>query len=138
LPREAREEGGARMRLVLPIEPVPKGRPRFSKRGHAYTPQKTRVFERDVATLLRVAYRHPPLAGAIYCEVLFYLTKPKRCRRQFPSVRPDVDNLIKGVKDAANGILWTDDGQVVDLRGRKLYGEPARIELEVYEISEAV
>lgn len=34
------------------------------------------------------------------------------------SQRGDVDNLAKAVLDAANGVLWADDAQIVDLHVR--------------------
>ena len=37
--------------------------------------------------------------------------------------KPDLDNLIKFVKDCANGILWHDDSQVVTIEAAKLYSE---------------
>lgn len=46
----------------------------------------------------------------------------------------DVDNLAKAALDAGNGVLWIDDGQVVDLRVRKVIGaqgEPSRVEMTI-------
>lgn len=37
--------------------------------------------------------------------------------------RPDLDNVIKAVKDAASGVLWGDDAQVVSLHAWALDGE---------------
>ncbi|MEW8997914.1 MAG: RusA family crossover junction endodeoxyribonuclease [Thermoanaerobacter sp.] len=44
--RNSREgvKNGMRYKIVVPGRPVPKGRPRFAK-GHAYTPEKTRMYE---------------------------------------------------------------------------------------------
>ncbi len=35
--------------------------------------------------------------------------------------KPDLDNLIKFVKDCANGVLWHDDSQVNNIQASKLY-----------------
>lgn len=50
-----------------------------------------------------------------------------------PSSRPDLDNYVKAVFDAMNGIVFKDDAQVVSLRTLKLYSERPLIEIEVKE-----
>jgi Holliday junction resolvase RusA-like endonuclease len=40
-----------------------------------------------------------------------------------PTSKPDLDNICKLVLDAANGILWHDDSQIVGLDLAKAYGE---------------
>jgi Holliday junction resolvase RusA-like endonuclease len=40
---------------------------------------------------------------------------------EWPTGRPDSDNLAKGVLDALNGILWGDDAAVVELTVSKRY-----------------
>ncbi len=37
--------------------------------------------------------------------------------------KPDLDNLVKQVKDCCKGVVWLDDKQVVDLIASKRYGE---------------
>ena len=48
-----------------------------------------------------------------------------------PIAKPDVDNYAKTYLDAFNGLLWLDDGQVVDLHISKYYSETPRIEINV-------
>lgn len=38
---------------------------------------------------------------------------------QYKRTKPDIDNLIKTVLDAANGHLWNDDNQIVEIRSFK-------------------
>jgi Holliday junction resolvase RusA-like endonuclease len=38
-----------------------------------------------------------------------------------PTGKPDIDNLIKTIGDALNGIMWRDDSQIVMLQARKFY-----------------
>jgi Holliday junction resolvase RusA-like endonuclease len=45
--------------------------------------------------------------------------------------KPDTDNLVKGVFDALNKILWQDDNQVSKVTAIKVYGEIPGIEVEV-------
>jgi len=64
----------------------------------------------------------------------------KRKRRKvnpgdFHTSKPDIDNLIKGVFDALNGIVWVDDGQVCHIgEQKKIYSHEPGIELEVIEL----
>lgn len=36
-------------------------------------------------------------------------------------VRPDIDNLQKGIFDALNGVCWKDDSQIVEVLAQKVY-----------------
>ncbi len=40
--------------------------------------------------------------------------------------RPDADNLIKGIKDGCNKVIWHDDSQIVEMKVRKYYSEQRR------------
>jgi Holliday junction resolvase RusA-like endonuclease len=44
-----------------------------------------------------------------------------------PSVKPDLDNLLKNVYDAMNGIVYTDDSQIVSKIVDKRYGPRPRV-----------
>ena len=41
----------------------------------------------------------------------------------YPTTKPDIDNIAKSVGDGANGVVWVDDKQIVDLRVRRRYAE---------------
>lgn len=107
----------------VPIHPVAKGRPRFTRSGHAYTPDKTRKFESEVARYLKARCKHVT-EGPLRVEVILFLKKPKTSKNKHPIVKPDSTNFIKGIEDAANGILWRDDSQIIDLRVIKRYHTP--------------
>lgn len=121
--------------LSFSVTPVAKGRPQFSKAGHCYTPTKTSLFEKEIRILAAQQMRLNSfriLTGPITAVVTFYIKKPQKLTRQFPATKPDLDNLIKGVFDALNGIAWDDDAQVCRIECEKVYGEP-RILLTAYE-----
>lgn len=125
--------------------PTPKGRPRFTSRGRSYTPAATVKAEKEVAEKLRLAAwgdRHPthmaengwwPKTGPLAVEVDFIMPVPeswsKKKKQQaydgdlWHTSRPDVDNLLKLVLDAANGVLWVDDAQIASLGASKSYAE---------------
>ena len=50
-----------------------------------------------------------------------------------PHKKPDVDNIAKVVLDALNGLVYTDDKQVTDLRVRKRYDTVERIEVIIQD-----
>lgn len=52
-----------------------------------------------------------------------------------PTTKPDVDNYVKGVKDARNHLIYKDDSQVVDLKVTKFYSEDPRMEVMIIEVS---
>lgn len=48
-----------------------------------------------------------------------------------PAVKPDVDKWVRLVLDAMTGVVYADDGQVVELIATKNFGEPARAEIAI-------
>lgn len=123
--------------ITLLLAPHPKERARTG-RGFAYTPPKTAAFERTAALLARREYgKLEPLLGPLKLSVRFVLLPPKSTKNIHPCVRPDLDNYIKSLTDSLNGVVWKDDGQLVEINARKLYdvsGGAARIELEIEEV----
>lgn len=111
--------------LLLEIDPVAKGRPKFARRGKfvaTYTPAKTINFERALQSLVRAQYKQAPQEGALEVGIIFYIKRPKTCKNKlYPVVRPDIDNLLKAVLDSLNGILWVDDSQIVEIKAKKDY-----------------
>lgn len=90
--------------LTAPGNPIPKARPRVTRKGHAYTPARTEAAEQQLAwTLKRV--KPTRLEGPIVMAAAFYRENLIRC---------DLDNLMKLVLDAGTKAgLWIDDSQVV-------------------------
>jgi len=116
----------------IPGKPVPKGRPRFAGRAGCsgapvvYTPKTTAEYERKVrraAEEQMTLHRYDPTEDALALEVIFYMRRPKSVppSRRFPSVKPDIDNLLKAVVDGMNGVVYADDKLVVDVHVAKRY-----------------
>lgn len=96
----------SRFAALIPVEPLPKGRPRFGQ-GRVYTPKGTEEYENTVRWLLRaqVTKQHmiiPALTGRIGVHLVFWVADE----------RSDLDNYVKAVWDAGNKILWKDDRQI--------------------------
>jgi len=129
--------------LTIPMEPVAKGRPRLG-RGHTYTPQKTVDAEEFIQTVFLEKYpRSSPLLGvntAIHLEVVFHKTFPKSMSKSarktaWATSRPDLDNYIKLLTDALNGLAWGDDSQIVSMYIAKKYADAPLIELKAKTIN---
>jgi len=54
--------------------------------------------------------------------------------RTAPTVKPDLDKLVRAILDSGTGILWKDDAQVIEIVARKVYGSPARVIVEIEEL----
>lgn len=78
--------------------------------------------------------------GPIALAVDFFLPRPaNRCRKKDPAesipclTKPDLDNLIKAVKDALSGVIYRDDKQIWQETVRKRYHEiGGRPRAEIY------
>lgn len=118
--------------FTIPGAPQGKERPRFTKNGIAYTPQKTRDYEKLVAWAYHCEAHGAKLTGPIFAEIAAVYAVPpswnkkKRAEaldnRIFPMVKPDLDNIVKAVLDACNGLAYKDDAAVTDLTICKRYG----------------
>ncbi|MNP23881.1 Endodeoxyribonuclease RusA [compost metagenome] len=129
-------------------EPVAQGRPKFSTAGgfpKAYDPKKSRDYK-DYVRLAAVEYApKAPLEGPLGMVLTVYRSTPKSFSKRksamaeegkiTPTTKPDVDNYLKGVKDALKGIIWCDDSQVVDVYARKRYSARPRIEVKIKQLS---
>jgi Holliday junction resolvase RusA-like endonuclease len=117
-------------------QPVGKGRPRFTRHGRAYTPQKTRDYEHKLAAIASDAMQDlglEPTNEKCRMHILAQFEIPKswsKKRREVATVgevtpnRPDIDNVIKIACDAINGVVFEDDAQVHKVIATKRYGDP--------------
>lgn len=66
------------------------------------------------------------LTGPLFAELDFYLPRPKTVTRMWPTVKPDVDKLLRAVLDSlTNADVYRDDSEVVDSRAIKRYAVDA-------------
>lgn len=63
------------------------------------------------------------LTGPVHLRVAFYLPRPKSLPRRVTAhtKKPDLDKLIRSVKDALSRVAWQDDAQVVEVMATKTY-----------------
>lgn len=130
------------MILTIYGKPQPKERPKVYN-GHGITPIRTRQYE----AMLRSEWQKA--GGELFEEpvsvsVQFYLPTPtswskakkERAERGIvrPTVRPDIDNLVKIILDGLNGVAFKDDKQVIELMAVKFYSAEPRTVIRVNEI----
>ena len=120
-----------RTELFFPFEPKAKGRPRFTRIGHTYTPQITRDYEKPIGDFYKENtsdYYDSP----IKVSLVFYMPIPKSTSKKKMELmksgairhtkKPDSDNLAKAVLDGINGVAFEDDKLITELRIKKRYG----------------
>ena len=100
-------------------------RHRFGK-NHTYNPSKNKQkeFTKDIV------FPEKPLTEYLDIEFEFIFERPKshlkmKEKPEYPN-RKDIDNLVKFVLDAFNGLLYVDDSQVVSIKAVKKYGDVAK------------
>lgn len=135
------------MRLTVKIEPKAQKRPRFTRNGHAYEDGDMRVWKDTFRYLLKSKKIECIESGAIYINITFYIYPPKYIQKDknnkiklenekiYVEKRPDIDNYIKAVLDASNGLLYKDDGQIACLASQKFYSMQPRIKIEMERLS---
>lgn len=104
------------MRMYMQLKPKVKQRPRLGRRGRVFTPTATLEHEAEIARLWKKKFgRRKPLEGAVKVSVDF--DKHGMWVEVAPTdgasvLRGDIDNYLKAVLDALNGIAYVDDKQI--------------------------
>tara|TARA_B100001564_G_scaffold3978_2_gene3494 strand:- start:1371 stop:1829 length:459 start_codon:yes stop_codon:yes gene_type:complete len=143
---------GKELTMVIPGEPVSQGRPRFSTHGgyaRAYDPKKSREGKQSVKYFADAAMLDAGigvLIGPIGMQIQFGIKLPKSQERKRTPVprkwrtkKPDLDNMIKLVKDACSGIVFLDDNQIVKMSAEKIQcaqGEAPFTKVRFFELEE--
>ena len=123
-----------------------KGRPRFSRNGHAYTPGKTVMYEDNIRLAYIQTYGNEkfPESSQLRLEVVAFYKIPrsdsKRRRAEKlsnsirPTKKPDADNIMKIIADGLNKVAYHDDKQIVSCSVEKFYSENPRVEVTIKEV----
>ena len=136
---------------VYPGTPRPQARARAVVRGaRAGVAPDVRSMARqlELKSFLVDRWQSEPLEGPVSLYVSFDFAVPQswpKWRRdgaltglkglQCHMAKPDVDNLVKMLKDAASGVLWRDDSQVHVVHAIKRWSEVASTRLELQWLS---
>jgi Holliday junction resolvase RusA-like endonuclease len=133
--------------FTVPGKPVAKQRPRAFIRGgraRVYTPSETASYESLVKVLALDALgpAFAPLDEPCILRVWVNCDIPgswsqKRQREArdgtiLPIAKPDLDNVVKSICDALNGVVYRDDSRVTSLIVEKRYSaRGASVEVQV-------
>lgn len=140
------------IKFFVPGQPVGKGRPRFG-RYSTYTPERTKTKEEEVKAIawraMRESGRLAPtdkpcavLVDAAYRVGTSFTKKRKAmcyAQKERPG-KPDIDNVVKLVMDAMNGVVYKDDTQAVMTVSLKRYavdGEEPGVTVTVIQMEDA-
>lgn len=97
-----------RFELTVAGEPIPNARARRGQGGHFYTPERTIEYRARVQAAWMAAGRPTIGTSRFVISALFYRSSARAA---------DLDNLLKSVTDALNGLAWQDDRQLVCISG---------------------
>jgi len=127
--------------ITIPGKPIAKKRPRFARRGKfvvAYSDQQTEE-GKWILTARQFIKEKIPEGVPILLKCIFWMPIPKSIsQRKHAEIlherhirKPDLDNMLKFIKDCLNGELWNDDSQVAEVRMGKIYDDNPRTEITV-------
>ena len=129
----------------VPGKIIGKGRPRLNGyTGCVYTPTRTKDYETLVEQYFLLKYpKFKPLEGRVQVEINAFFEIPKSTKKADrelmlenkinPTKKPDIDNIVKIILDAMNGIAFYDDTQITKLNVEKVYSLTETIKVKISE-----
>lgn len=139
------------IKFTVPGQPQGKGRARASTiagRITLRTPERTVLYENwtrsSVCAVLPEGYK--PTDKQLLARVDMYYKIPKSGTKKVqagrldgsirPTIKPDIDNVLKAIFDSLNGIVYKDDSQIVMVMATKFYSDNPRVEVTFTEDEE--
>lgn len=148
----------------MPGPPQGKARARtvrgFYGRSTTYTPAKTVVYEGAIRSAFRDAAKtqrggkdtalvqdEPVIGKGVPVRIrieAFYKPAARTTKKQyiliqagrlFPLRKPDIDNIVKAVADALNGVAYKDDAQVTEIVASKSYSHEEGLKITVSTVA---
>lgn len=135
------------MRQEFWISTIPAGqaRPKFARVGnhvHTYDPKHSKDYKADMKW--QIIEQHPiVMQGPVSLIVDFMMPRPKAHYNKkgvkdsapyYHTSKPDLDNMVKALKDCAKGVLWKDDSQVCVTMATKKYAEVPGIKFYIQDM----
>jgi len=131
----------------VPGQPRGKGRPRFARRGNfvkTYTDAATASYEDQIRFYaLQAMGSSEPLKTALEAFIYVRLPVPQSYSKkrteaclsglEWPSKKPDWDNVAKSICDGMESIIFVCDSQIVECHVRKVYAEIAGVDVLIKE-----
>lgn len=132
--------------FFIPSTPVAQSRPRFARRGAhvvAYDAAPARDYKSWVRSCAvdamalsgsQMYHRDTPLM--LRAEINLQRPKSKAKRFVMPTSKPDCDNVLKGLQDAMESIVYQADQQIVKVSVIKRYSITPGVTITVQEYKE--
>lgn len=127
------------IKFTVPGEVKGKQRPKFARMGKfvsTYTPEQTVNYEAWIRQCFISKYpKWIPTEKPLIMHIRAFFIRPKSNKKPQPiTVRLDADNIGKVICDGLNGIAYRDDKQIVGLTINKIWGDIARVEIQIEEM----
>jgi Holliday junction resolvase RusA-like endonuclease len=137
------------MAADLIVFTVPGAAKAFARAGSNGGQRFTPAAQRNFANLVKMAGEaamagRPPISQTCALRVTVRRPIPASARKRdrapmlageiLPHQRPDLDNHVKIVGDALNGICWADDALIAKLSVEKIYAEIPGLEVAVWPV----
>lgn len=133
-------------RIVIPLRPKAKERPRHGKFSTGFTPRNTKDYEEAVKHYYDRDCGRPPTDKPVMVTFMFNFMIPKSARKAEKakmmlgtcpySTAPDLDNIEKAVMDALNKRAFADDSQVVAKLSLKRFWRHNSVMITIEEMEE--
>jgi len=82
-----------------------------------------------------------PWDGPIGLTLVFNLPMPKtvqklyaKGKKEWHTKKPDLDKVLRAVKDALKGVFYLDDSQVVETRCNKVYAQAPGVVVHIWRV----
>lgn len=134
------------LNIYIPGKAVAQGRPRFARRGPgvatydapASRDYKSWVRSCAIQSMAKQAGEIIPRDVPLHIVLTVSVARPKSIpkSRLLPVVKPDLDNFLKTVQDALEGIVYQADQQIVSVRAVKKYAAADAVEVRITDWSE--
>ena len=119
------------IQFTIPTEPTAQARARHTKQGRTYKCAKQKANERTLEALLVPHRPDTPIQGPVSVEIRAFIkiavSKSKKFKEaaqrgeEWPTKKPDIDNMLKKYLDCMNDIVYLDDSQIFSLEAYKYY-----------------
>lgn len=103
-----------------------------------YDPAKSKQFKQDLRAIIMLKGIRTLIDEPMTMSCNIYIPRPKSVKRAYPEVKPDLSNYIKGIEDAMNGLVYTDDSKIIRYKDcSKQYADegPPRIEVKLFGVT---
>lgn len=122
-----------KIKIEAEIAPVPFNRPRFGKGKVVFNSPRYSAFKAELGYKARSAMNGKKIVtGAFKISVDIY---KKSAQNLLSKNFGDLDNFVKAVMDALNGICFVDDAQCVEFkRCRKFKSDKPKIVIQIEEV----